>query len=292
MLTGGVDPLAPDLGTVAGLYADSARVLPYVDLSGFGHSGVFHTVMTRLGRRQHLGSLLQPQGIDDGLRRRIGERDRQRVDAWWYARNEALRADRGHMRGSLEAWSDARSIASSWRSNGALTGSLTPGPRLRLRGQVDTAVSLIERGLTRSVMLATTQSWDTHDDAPRQHASWNSFFDDFGYLVDTLIAKGLLERTLVVALSDLGRAPKRNGRNGKDHWPVSSAMLLGAGVRGGRVIGATDDRLQASPIDLATGRRATSGVLPSAAHLFAGVLWSLGIDPAPWGAEVDPLVFT
>jgi uncharacterized protein (DUF1501 family) len=141
-------------------------------------------------------------------------------------------------------------------------------------------------------MLATTQSWDTHDEVTRQHASWESFFDDFGYLVDTLIAKGLLERTLVVVLSDLGRSPKRNSRNGKDHWPVSSALVLGAGVRGGRTLGATDARLQSMPVELGTGRLSDSGVLPSAAHLFAGVLWSLGIDPAPWGAEADPLLFT
>ena len=292
VMTGGVDPLAPDLGAIAGLYAPSSCALPYVDLSGFAHPGVFHGVMTRLGRRQQLGALLRPSGIDDGVQRKIGERDRTRLDAWWQERNAALRAERSDMRGSLEAWAEARATAASWRSNDDLNHALTPGPRLRLRGQVDTALNLIERGLTRSVMLATTQSWDTHDDVSRQHASWDSFFDDFGYLVDMLIAKGLLQRTLVVVLSDLGRAPRRNGRNGKDHWPVSSALLLGAGVRGGRTVGATDAKLQAEAVQLATGRLSPYGVLPSAAHLFAGVLWSLGIDPGPWGAEVDPLLFT
>jgi hypothetical protein len=37
--------------------------------------------------------------------------------------------------------------------------------------------------------------------------------------------------TLMLVLSEMGRTPSSLPTLGKDHWPVTSAMLLGAGVR-------------------------------------------------------------
>jgi len=42
--------------------------------------------------------------------------------------------------------------------------------------------------------------------------------------------------------SDFGRTPGYNSGNGKDHWPISSMMMMGPGIPGNRVIGGTDDR--------------------------------------------------
>jgi len=54
----------------------------------------------------------------------------------------------------------------------------------------------------------------------------------------------LLDQTTVLVMSEMGRTPIHNAAIGKDHWPVTSAMLVGAGVAGGRVVGATDDELE------------------------------------------------
>ncbi len=52
--------------------------------------------------------------------------------------------------------------------------------------------------------------------------------------------RGLLASTLVVMVGEFGRSPKIV-RAGRDHWPsVYSALLAGAGVRGGTVHGASD----------------------------------------------------
>src|SRR5436309_15862959 len=52
--------------------------------------------------------------------------------------------------------------------------------------------------------------------------------------------RGLLATTLVVMVGEFGRSPKLV-RAGRDHWPsVYSALLAGAGVRGGTVYGASD----------------------------------------------------
>ncbi|OWK38713.1 DUF1501 domain-containing protein [Fimbriiglobus ruber] len=59
-------------------------------------------------------------------------------------------------------------------------------------------------------------------------------------LLDDLADRGLLESTLVVMVGEFGRAPKISNL-GRDHWPACySALLAGAGVRGGAVYGASD----------------------------------------------------
>jgi uncharacterized protein (DUF1501 family) len=62
-------------------------------------------------------------------------------------------------------------------------------------------------------------------------------------LLTDLHERGLLERTLVVAVGEFGRSPRINtqGQPGRLHWPdCFSALLAGAGIRGGAVYGASD----------------------------------------------------
>lgn len=60
-------------------------------------------------------------------------------------------------------------------------------------------------------------------------------------LIDDLEGRGLLDSTLVVALSEFGRAPRLNHRGGRDHWSrVSSQLWAGGGVQPGQVIGSSD----------------------------------------------------
>jgi len=62
-------------------------------------------------------------------------------------------------------------------------------------------------------------------------------------LITDLDARGMLEKTLVVAVGEFGRTPKilTQGFPGRQHWPhCYSAILAGGGIRGGRVYGASD----------------------------------------------------
>jgi hypothetical protein len=87
-------------------------------------------------------------------------------------------------------------------------------------------------------------------------------------LLDDLHQRGLDASTLVVAVGEMGRTPKINKWGGRDHWGASLfALLAGAGVPGGAVIGATDARA-AYP--------ATDPVQP--AELAATLYRLLGID--------------
>jgi uncharacterized protein (DUF1501 family) len=74
-----------------------------------------------------------------------------------------------------------------------------------------------------------------------RHAPWLD--QALSALLDDLQERGLLERTLVVAVGEFGRSPKINAMAGRDHWEhCYSALVAGGGVQGGRVIGSSDPR--------------------------------------------------
>ncbi len=63
----------------------------------------------------------------------------------------------------------------------------------------------------------------------------------YSALLDDLGRRGLLEETLVVMVGEMGRTPKINANQGRDHWGTCySAVLAGGGVRGGQLYGASD----------------------------------------------------
>jgi hypothetical protein len=72
-----------------------------------------------------------------------------------------------------------------------------------------------------------------------RHAPWLD--QALSALLEDLHERGLLERTLVVAMGEFGRSPKINDKAGRDHWEhCYSALLAGGGIHGGRVIGSSD----------------------------------------------------
>jgi arylsulfatase A-like enzyme len=59
-------------------------------------------------------------------------------------------------------------------------------------------------------------------------------------LLEDLDERGLLESTLVVMVGEFGRSP-RVVNAGRDHWPACyTALVAGAGIRGGMVYGSSD----------------------------------------------------
>ena len=88
----------------------------------------------------------------------------------------------------------------------------------------------------------------------------------------------------VACVSEMARTPRINAYEhpGKEHWPVTTAVLVGAGVRGGRAFGATTPDQVALPIDLATGEADPSGTRALHTHFVAGLLRACGVDPAAY----------
>ncbi len=106
------------------------------------------------------------------------------------------------------------------------------------------ATRLVEAGVNLvQVNLGKNSTWDTH------RRNFVNLKDNLlpyldravSALLDDLAERGLLETTLVIVTGEFGRTPKINRDAGRDHWgPVMTMLFAGGGVRGGRVIGATD----------------------------------------------------
>jgi len=123
------------------------------------------------------------------------------------------------------------------------------------------ATRLIESGV-RFVSLSLG-GWDTHTDNFTKLKTRNLPSLDTGLsaLLNGLEQKGLLETTAVFVTGEFGRTPKINSRSaegGRDHYPRCMFMLMaGGGVRGGQVIGQSDEKATApanegfSPDDVA-----------------------------------------
>jgi hypothetical protein len=105
------------------------------------------------------------------------------------------------------------------------------------------AVRLIEAG----VRFATVSfsGWDTHSNNFRQcqEELLPQLDQGLSSLLTALEQRGLLESTTVLVTGEFGRTPKINERAGRDHWPRAfSVLMAGGGVRGGQVLGASDDQ--------------------------------------------------
>lgn len=85
-------------------------------------------------------------------------------------------------------------------------------------------------------------SWDSHRNSDDVGKHLLPTFDQAcsALLVD-LQERGMLDDTLVLALGEMGRTPTANAQWGRDHWStLFPALVAGAGVRGGALIGRSD----------------------------------------------------
>ena len=103
---------------------------------------------------------------------------------------------------------------------------------------------MVERGV-RFVQLycGDTNGWDGHEKLEANHARHCAQSDlPVAGLLKDLKSRGLLESTLVVWGGEFGRMPMSEGSDGRDHNPHGfSIWMAGGGVKGGQVIGATDE---------------------------------------------------
>jgi len=108
------------------------------------------------------------------------------------------------------------------------------------------ATRLVEAGVT--FVTITLGGWDTHQDNFTRLKDRNlpPFDTGLAALLTGLEEKGLLDSTAVYVTGEFGRTPKINSRSaegGRDHYPRCMFMLMaGGGVRGGQVIGESDDK--------------------------------------------------
>jgi hypothetical protein len=115
---------------------------------------------------------------------------------------------------------------------------------------------LLARRLVEAGVSLVQVNWYRGPDEPADNPCWDSHTREserlrtvlmppmdqaYAALLEDLTARGMLDETLVASMAEFGRTPRMNNRGGRDHWGfVYSAALAGGGVRGGQVLGSSD----------------------------------------------------
>ncbi|MEA3212548.1 MAG: hypothetical protein QOE70_5605 [Chthoniobacter sp.] len=151
-------------------------------------------------------------------------------------------------------------------------------PKERLSQQAEIALASFKAGVCVSANLSIGQ-FDSHanNDADQMKLI-PEFLAGIAYLMRRAEELKIRDKIVIVVQSEMGRTPNYNKGKGKDHWSIGSIMFMGQGIRGNRVIGATDEKQFTVPIHpgtLACDRASGIRVRPEHIHLalreFAGI---------------------
>ena len=98
--------------------------------------------------------------------------------------------------------------------------------------------------------------FDTHsNNFPAMQAHGDVMDPALASLIQDLKDRGMLDKTLIMMVSEFGRTPRINDNAGRDHWAaVFSCFMAGGGIKGGQVIGSSDEdamRPQDRPVEVA-----------------------------------------
>ncbi|MBX7079938.1 MAG: DUF1501 domain-containing protein [Nannocystaceae bacterium] len=211
-----------------GGYAETAGIAPRVRAAG--------NAINVLGR------LAYPQRIDPNNEQSgfHSTKVQELIDASQAGRDQALAANQGlpKIRSAINAMFTARSGSNELkRLQEYLPEQLEQG----LRGQAQLIIAAYRAGICISANM-DTGGFDTHGDHDASHIPrLLELLDGADFFMQEAERQGVGDKVLLCMGSDFGRTPYYNGGMGKDHWNVTSMMFMGAGIKGNRVVGATNE---------------------------------------------------
>jgi hypothetical protein len=117
---------------------------------------------------------------------------------------------------------------------------------LMARRLIEAGVRFVTVNMFETVFDEIT--WDIHGSKPFTDIQEMSrlvapnFDRAYSTLLEDLKERGLLEKTMVVAMGEFGRTPKVNPAGGRDHHPGVWTIIMGGGpIKGGQVVGESDE---------------------------------------------------
>ncbi|WP_127555264.1 DUF1501 domain-containing protein [Saccharospirillum alexandrii] len=135
--------------------------------------------------------------------------------------------------------------------------------------QMRIGAAAMDAGMASSMQIGFG-GFDTHNNHDNnQFPRIRDVLVDLHYLWQAMDVYNITDKTTVILGSDFGRTPWFNGGNGKDHWAVTSYVLLGRDVAGGSVVNATDALVGPRNVQVQGGR-----LVPTASN-------SIGIRMTP-----------
>ena len=146
-----------------------------------------------------------------------------------------------------------------------------------LKSQAEVVVASMAAGLTASANL-NFGGFDTHGNHDANaYPDLGDLLEGIHFMMVALQYAGIADRTTVVVGSDFGRTPYYNSGNGKDHWPVTSMLVLRPESSGGRVFGASTADFLSQPVNLTTGQPDAAGEILTPQHVNRAIRNLMGV---------------
>ncbi|MBX3231439.1 MAG: DUF1501 domain-containing protein [Labilithrix sp.] len=155
---------------------------------------------------------------------------------------------------------------------------------------LETVLRCFQAGVTASATYAQG-GFDTHGNHDvAQGEALGRFLARLRYVLLRSEQLGLKDKLFIMVTSDFGRTPRYNTGNGKDHWNVTSALLAGPGIRGGRAIGRTDEghkvlRIARDNPTVTLPDSDANGARIHPAHIHHELRRVLGVAEAPFAGQ-------
>ena len=266
----------PAFGALVAAYYGQGLPMGFVT-NGFYDDTAGTTPRTRVGNLGAFERIAKPNQINDNRTFHTPE-TMQRIQDAQRSRLEALKKAQKlpRLKESIGTLHMARS------SDNVLARLLEylpdNGPQDRLQRQAQLAIAAYKAGACVSANLATG-GFDTHGNHDQNHLPrLDELFQGVDYLWDEAERQGVADNMVVIIGSDFGRTPGYNANAGKDHWSVTSMILMGKGIPGNKVIGGTTDRHGLKSLDPNTLELADSGVRIQPGHVHWALRKLAGID--------------
>lgn len=170
----------------------------------------------------------------------------------------------------------------------------------QFKQQCEAIVRLLGSDRGTRIVTLNHDGWDHHNDIynPQQGipALATDLDDGLAYLLDALAGEpgtlggNLLDETLVMVAGEFGRTTgPLNQTAGRDHYPYAmSALFAGGGVKGGRVIGATDQNgATVTDVGWSHPRYMSVQDLCATAYSAMGIDWTVRFTDTPSGRIYD-----
>jgi len=298
-MTGTTSGVSPDWPAVLADKERNAFTLPHLVLGGPSFPGELGVAVARTGGNGQLEALLSGTAVDMSDQYAGGPSSpaENLIDRWVARRAQArsMGARNALETALLNDFHTATSHASALKDLQYVM-DFSGGTDLTDQGAV--AVEALRNGVSRCLTLSTgSGGWDTHTNNDNdQSILWENTFNGLGQLLNLLRATPgstsatLADETVVVLLSEMGRTPKLNVFSGKDHWPYTSAMIVGPRLTGSRVVGGFDRQYYGQSVDTVSGEVSDTGAVLSAESIGATLLAMADIDPTPYVSGVDPIM--
>ncbi|EDM75632.1 Tat (twin-arginine translocation) pathway signal sequence domain protein [Plesiocystis pacifica SIR-1] len=262
----------PSLAALVAAQADPGLPMAYLSFGGYDLTAGL-VARTRSGNVNALGRIAHPDRIDPNdpgsnfhssaaqeliTQARTGRREHLLVEA-------GLPAEREAMSQMFTASGGANELKLLQEF---LPDTLSDQP---IHRQAQVALAAYRAGICASVNI-NYGGFDTHGNHDDSHsARLYTLMEGVDLLMQEAEALGVADKLIVVMGSDFGRTPTYNDNNGKDHWSVSSMLLMGQGISGNRVVGATTHKVQPLTVNAGSLALDEGGVRIRPEHIHAAL---------------------